>query len=388
MKLTASIATLLAVTLFTITDAASTSKAKPLHFNLDANPSYRRNATRSVLRARGKYASHLTGLTEFSRPGAVAMADYENDIEYYGNVKVGTPAQTLKLNFDTGSADLWFASTLCSNCGSKHKKFNPKKSKTYKKDSTKWSIGYGDGSSASGTMAYDTVNLGGISIKKQGIGLAQRESSAFVSDPVDGLLGLAFNSIITAENFKTPMDNMISQKLIKSPIFSVYLGKQAKKGGGEFLFGAYNSAHVGGKLTTVPVDKSQGFWDIKISKMTAGKSSIGSFRGIIDTGTTLLLFTDEMAAKVAKGYGAKDNGDGTYTINCDPKKLSPLVMTINGAKFQIPAADLVFDKIGNTCYAGFGYAGLDFAILGDVFIKNNYIIFNQKVPNVRIAPVK
>ncbi|KAI9012058.1 rhizopuspepsinogen precursor [Phycomyces nitens] len=388
MKLAASIATFLAVTLFTITDAASTSKAKPLHFNLDANPSYRRNATRSVLRARGKYASHLTGISEFSRPGAVAMTDYKNDIEYYGTVKVGTPSQSFKLNFDTGSADLWFASTLCSNCGSSHKKFNPSKSKTYKKNNSKWEISYGDGSSASGVMAYDTVNLGGISIKNQGIGLAKRESYAFVSDPVDGLLGLAFNTIITAQGFKTPMDNMISQKLINSPIFSVYLGKASKNGGGEFLFGAYNSKHVGGKLTTVPVKKSEGFWDIKVDNMTAGKSKIGSFRGILDTGTTLLLFTDEMAAKVAKGYGAKDNGDGTYIINCNPKKLSPLVLTINGAKFQIPAADLVFDKVENDCYAGFGYAGLDFAILGDVFLKNNYVIFNHKVPNVRISPVK
>lgn len=35
--------------------------------------------------------------------------------------------------------------------------------------------------------------------------------------------------------------------------------------------------------------------------------------------------------------------------------------------------------------AGFGYSNLDFAIIGDTFLKNNYVVFNQRVPNVRIA---
>jgi hypothetical protein len=65
-----------------------------------------------------------------------------------------------------------------------------------------------------------------------------------------------------------------------------------------------------------------------------------------------------------------------------------LVFTIGGGTFQVPVDSLIFEKDGSTCYAGFGYAGLDFAILGDVFLKNNYVVFNQKVPQVQIAPAK
>lgn len=43
---------------------------------------------------------------------------------------------------------------------------------------------------------------------------------------------MAFNSIAAVRGIKTPVDNLFSQKLIRKPIFGVFLGK-ASKGGGE-----------------------------------------------------------------------------------------------------------------------------------------------------------
>lgn len=39
--------------------------------------------------------------------GDVPAEDQQNDSEYLCTVTVGTPPQTFKLDFDTGSADLW-----------------------------------------------------------------------------------------------------------------------------------------------------------------------------------------------------------------------------------------------------------------------------------------
>lgn len=39
--------------------------------------------------------------------GEVPAEDEQNDSEYLCNVTIGTPGQTFKLDFDTGSADLW-----------------------------------------------------------------------------------------------------------------------------------------------------------------------------------------------------------------------------------------------------------------------------------------
>lgn len=33
--------------------------------------------------------------------------DIQNDLEYVVNVRIGTPGVTLRLDFDTGSSDMW-----------------------------------------------------------------------------------------------------------------------------------------------------------------------------------------------------------------------------------------------------------------------------------------
>ncbi|CAO0802691.1 unnamed protein product [Mucor circinelloides] len=381
-----------ALVVMTLAVDAAPSGSKKLSVPLAKNEDYQPNIKRSIAKARAKYIKHIinplkgvpAGATT-DATGTVPVTDYANDIEYYGTVKVGTPAQSLKINFDTGSSDFWFASTLCSTCTT-HTRYNPTKSSTYVADGRAWSIQYGDGSTASGILAKDTVNLGGLIIKSQTINLAKRESSSFASDPIDGLMGLGFDTITTVAGIKTPVDNLISQGLISSPVYGVWLGKAKNGGGGEYLFGGSNPNHYTGALTTVPVDNSQGFWGITVGSLKAGTTSVtGSFSGILDTGTTLLLFPKSIATKVAAQYGARDNGDGTYTISCNTANLKPLNFTINGAQFQVPVDSLIFEQDGSTCYASFGYAGLDFAILGDVFLKNNYVIFNQKVPQVQIA---
>lgn len=280
---------------------------------------------------------------------------------------------------------MYLASNLCSSCTS-HTRYDPKKSSTYVKDGRTWYISYGDGSQAKGTLASDTVILGGLAIKNQTIGLAKKETKSFASDPIDGLLGLAFNSITALSGIKTPAYNLISQGLISSPVFGVYLGKSANGSGGEYLFGGYDSSKFTGSLTTVPIDKSDGFWGITVSDVKSGNSSFGGFNGILDTGTTLLLLPKKIADKVAKSYNAKDEGDGAYIINCDTTGFEPLVFTIGGSTFNVPVDSLIYEKKGNTCRASFSYdADLSEAILGDVFLKNNYVVFNQEVPNVQIA---
>ncbi|OBZ89162.1 Rhizopuspepsin [Choanephora cucurbitarum] len=382
--------------LLTIAMAVEAAPSKhTLNVPLVKNSSFKPNAKAALAKAKAKYLKHVINplhgapsnvTTEAT--GSVPVTDYSGDLEYYGVVGIGTPEQKLRLDFDTGSSDLWVASTLCTSC-TRQNRYNPNKSSSYKADGRRWNIGYGDGSTASGILGTDTVNLGGLKIKGQTIELARVESSSFASGPNDGLLGLGFDSITTVRGVQTPVDNLISQGLISSPVFGVFLGKSSRGGGGEYIFGGYDSSKFTGSLKTVPIDNSDGYWGITVGSLSAGGSTVArSFSGILDTGTTLLLLTDSVADAVADAYGATDNGDGTYSIDCDTSNFDPLVFNINGATFQVPAEDLVYENDGNVCYASFGKGGLRFAILGDTFLKNNYVVFNQEVPEVQIAPTK
>lgn len=75
----------------------------------------------------------------------------------------------------------------------KHNVYNPSKSRSYKPlRGETWSITYGDGSNTSGTVGTDTLNLGGLVVKRQGIEMASKLSESFATGAGDGLLGLAW----------------------------------------------------------------------------------------------------------------------------------------------------------------------------------------------------
>ena len=84
-------------------------------------------------------------------------------------------------------------STILAAKSVHHNLYDHAKSHTFEPSSGQtWNITYGDGSSASGNVGTDVVNIGGIQIANQAVEMAKKLSPSFEQQEGDGLMGLAF----------------------------------------------------------------------------------------------------------------------------------------------------------------------------------------------------
>ncbi|KAG0351403.1 hypothetical protein BGZ54_003260, partial [Gamsiella multidivaricata] len=228
------------------------------------------------------------------------------------------------------------------------------------------------------------------------IGLATAESTQFASSPEDGLFGLGFNTIESVRGVKTFMDNAIAAGALAQPVISVFLPSVRRNGGvgGAYLFGGIDNTKYTGALTYVPVTQ-KGYWQIHIADSSVNGVSVGqASEGIIDTGTTLVIVGDAAAKAIhSKVKGAKNDPNNGWVVPCSLKtNTSGSVGFKMGSKtFSIPFADLAFEDLGDgsgNCFSGVQGGQDDLWILGDVFIKNNYCVFDQGAARIGIAPLK
>lgn len=158
--------------------------------------------------------------------GSVKTTPEQYDIQYLTPVQIGTPPQTLNLDFDSGSSDLWVFSTGVPPASVMGQAlYNPKKSNTSRRVSgASWEITYGDESTSRGIVYRDTVKIGGIAVKNQAVEAATNVSEQFTRDASnDGLLGLAFSKLntVTPRQELTWFDN--AAKTLDAPLFTADL---------------------------------------------------------------------------------------------------------------------------------------------------------------------
>ncbi|KAF2666098.1 aspartic proteinase precursor [Microthyrium microscopicum] len=345
---------------------------------------------------------------------SVSADDQQNDSEYTVQVQIGTPAQTLPLDFDTGSSDLWVLSTelpsatQSSLTSSGHAIYNPAKSSTAKKSTgSTWQIQYGDSSSASGDVYTDNVTLGGLTIKNQAVEVASKVSTQFTTGPGSGLLGLAWGSINTVKPtaVATPVQNMITEDEIPqtAELFTAYLGSwrdtaDADQGKSFYTFGYIDqdvlAANGNAQPSYTPVDNSQGFWQFASASMTVNGKTItqSGNTAIADTGTTLLLTADATckaiyAAIPGSKYDSTQQGY-LFPSSTTADQLPVVTFAVGDKQFAVQKEDLGFADAGNgMVYGGIQSRGdMDFDILGDTFLKSIYAIFDQG--NTRFGAVQ
>lgn len=291
----------------------------------------------------------VTSNTAPGQTGEVSNTPTLSDAEYLSPISIG--GQTLMVDFDTGSSDLWvFNSMLPSADTHGHTLYNPTKSSTYRPSKGQtYSISYGDGSKSAGVVGTDTVNIGGASVTSQAVELPTSVSGTFVTDTSsNGLVGLAMSNLNTVQptRQKTFFENVSGS--LAQPVFTANL-KHATAG--YYEFGQIDSTMFTGNLAYTPIDNG-GFWQFPSNSFSVGNGQVQQNTegnpAIADTGTSLLLVDDS----VMQGYysqvsGASyDQAQQGVTFPCDAA-LPDLTIAL-GANYMgtIPGSLMTFAQVG------------------------------------------
>ncbi|XP_009978637.1 PREDICTED: pepsin A-like isoform X1 [Tauraco erythrolophus] len=358
-------------------------------------PLKKSKSLRQTLRENGLLESYLeqhpyNPAAKFYSSGS-ASESMENylDVEYFGTISIGTPAQDFTVIFDTGSSNLWVPSIYCdSEACTNHNRFNPDDSSTFVSTNDSLSITYGTGS-MTGILGYDTVTVSSIEITDQIFGLSETEpGDFFYYAPFDGILGLAFPSI--SSSGATPVfDNMMSEDLVSEDLFSVYLSKDDDSGS-FVLFGAIDDSYTTNGIDWISLSEET-YWEITMESLSIDGSTVACASGcqaIVDTGTSLLAVPegphDSLGHVVLLGVAADHHLllCPPLQISCDDvSSLPDVVVHIDGKSFPLSADAYVIQSDG-VCTLGFEGMDVDTEegviwILGDVFIREYYVIFDR-----------
>ncbi|KAJ7634544.1 aspartic peptidase domain-containing protein [Roridomyces roridus] len=303
--------------------------------------------------------------------GVVLALEYsENgpyDVIYSLPVLVGSGpnAQNFSLQVDTGSSDLWIASTSCS-CGSVPL-YDPSEAIPTGKD---FNIQYLMGN-VSGPVFWDTVTIGNFSISNQALAAADFVQSEPLTPQFSGVLGLALpdDSIIRRE-IRPQVGNTPDGAILASNLFSItpvsaapsarFISITLERPGSSTVpsvlgIGQHPPSVVPDPSLVEydalydPTDRGY-FWKVAVRAITVytnntripiqlGRgASGGAFPSAsLDTGTPLILTTTAVADAIYGAIGIQRASDNMYYVPCT----TPLNLTVTlDSRGEIPVHPL------------------------------------------------
>jgi hypothetical protein len=347
------------------------------------------------MRYSGKIPEHLELAVAGSKAGndgSAVATPQSNDREYTVPVQIG--GQTVYLDFDTGSSDLWvFSEQTPANETSGRPIYNTTASPTWKLEpGYSWKIGYADGSGCGGFVGTDTLNIGGFTMTDAPIEAATQVSSSFAqSTEIGGLLGLAYPKINTVKPVKAvpPFFAMIDS--LAEPLFTVDLNHGAP---GSYDFGTVDSSKFKGSLNYVDVNTTLGYWTFPSAgyKVGSGPAVAAAYPSVADTGTSLMLMNstivDAYYKQVPNSYFSQQNGG--YMYPCSSKMPSFSVELGNGYYGVIAPELMTYTStfLGLSCFGSLQpNTGMPYnlQILGDILYKSQFVVHNGKANTLGFA---
>lgn len=283
-------------------------------------------------------------------------------------------------------------------------------------------IQYLDGSTASGDYVTDHFEIGDTVIESLQMGLANQTASG------TGVLGIGFTANEAAETmYPNLVDQMVAQDFIPTKAYSLYLNDY-QSSTGSILFGGVDTEKFIGGLTVIPIlpdAQTQNFTSFTVGMTavsysfpngTTGNASLqgGSLDAVLDSGTTLSYFPDNVATPLFEALGAYTYSSlgsvGLTLIECG-LATSGMELTFrfnDSVSIVVPADEVVIDALSpvqgvmppeipleDPCLFGIQNSGdslpsegarqIDFALLGDTFLRSAYVVYDLDNNEIAMA---
>ncbi|XP_066222169.1 renin isoform X1 [Saccopteryx leptura] len=349
-----------------------------------------------VVRLRAEGGQLPARLSVSNSTSPVALTNYL-DTQYYGEIGIGTPPQTFKVIFDTGSANLWVPSTKCSPLYSAceiHSLYDSSESSSYMENGTEFTIHYGSGK-VKGFLSQDMVTVGGITVTQTFGEVTELPLMPFMLAKFDGVLGMGFPA--QAVGGVTPVfDHILSQRVLKEDVFSVYYSRNSHLLGGEIVLGGSDPQYYQGNFHYVSISKT-GSWQIKMKGVSVRSAILLCEEGctaVVDTGASYISGPTSSLRLLMETLGAKELSTDEYVVNCNQVPTLPdISFYLGGRVYTLTSADYVLqDPYSTDDLCTLALHGLDVPpptgpvwVLGASFIRKFYTEFDRRNNRIGFA---
>ncbi|KAI2638640.1 aspartic peptidase domain-containing protein [Xylaria nigripes] len=349
---------------------------------------------------------------------------------YFASCTVGSPPQSLTLQLDTGSSDIWVPANSADVCAQISREnpgctlgsYDADKSSTAVLINQDFSIRYVDGSHSNGDYIAETFSIGDVTLDNVTMGLGLDTDIAY------GLLGIGYVSneasvAQTGQIYQNLPLVMRDEGHIATNGYSLWLN-DLDSSKGSIMFGGIDTDKYTGNLIRVNVQKDPraGRFTSFILELTslAAHSSSGddslSSRSfpvpvVLDSGTTFSYIPQDLAEEVWKEVGAvyqpiAPNSESAPLVPCSlANKEGYFAFGFGGPGgpvIQVGLDELVFPiftgrpitfesgpfRGEDQCMFGIQNTSGSPFLLGDTMLRSAYVVYDLENNEIALAPTK
>lgn len=317
---------------------------------------------------------------------------------WYATVLLGTPGQTMTVMMDTGTANTWVTSSLCTTeaCSTKQHKYDLTLSTTHNEvPGATWQhndLGtWGEFESLSGRdyMSFSDPIRGSIDLWIKFLSAILKDASGSTNwKDLDMCGGVGFPVIFDApdkpNNAESLLPLMLNQGLISNQLVSFWIDVD---NGGCIVGGTDPSRYDSNTLNELPltsVADNLNLWTVELEQIQRNSTPLldRPVNLALDTGSSRFKGSPALIEYLIDRITTKPDGEKLPTTFSDPslvKEFPSLTLKINGHGYTLQPQDYIW-QIENSGLFSLQFHPLDLGddntiLVGSVFLDHVYSVF-------------